>query len=138
MIEIKKLYYAHHMFKYNTDEEKQEIKLIEEKFPSFLIINPNGWIYKNNSEQAIMNQCYHFVKMSDILVFSSLNTIIGRGVYEETKLALENNKDVYYLFNNNFYKITANAFLKVKIIYNKTKSFRKFASVSDLEKSIRR
>lgn len=138
MIEIKKLYYAHHMFKYNTDEEKQEIKLIEEKFPSFLIINPNGWICKNNSEQAIMNQCYHFVKMSDILVFSSLNTIIGRGVYEETKLALENNKDVYYLFNNNFYKITADTFLKVKIIYNKTKSFRKFASVSDLEKSIRR
>lgn len=138
MIEIKKLYYAHHMFKYNTDEEKQEIKLIEEKFPSFLIINPNGWIYKNNSEQAIMNQCYHFVKMSDILVFSSLNTIIGRGVYEETKLALENNKDVYYLFNNNFYKITADTFLKVKIIYNETKSFRKFASVSDLEKSIRR
>ena len=40
MIDIKKLYYAHHMFKYNTKEEKQEIELIEKKFPNFLIINP--------------------------------------------------------------------------------------------------
>ncbi len=97
MIDIKKLYYAHHMFKYNTKEEKQEIELIEKKFPNFLIINPNEWICQDNSEQAIMNQCYHFVKMSDILVFSSLNTIIGRGVHEEVQLALEENKDVYLI-----------------------------------------
>ena len=45
------------MFKYNTKEEKQEIELIEKKFPDFLIINPNGWIFQHNSEQAVMNQC---------------------------------------------------------------------------------
>lgn len=137
MIGIKKLYYAHHMFKYNTEEEKQEIELIEKKFPNFLIINPNGWICQDNSEQAIMNQCYHFVKMSDVLVFSSLNTIIGRGVYEEVEVALENNKDVYYLSDKNFYKITLKDFLKINIIYNETNSFRKYASTKDLEKYIR-
>ena len=71
MIDIKKLYYAHHIFKYNTKEEKQEIELIEKKFPNFLIINPNEWICQENAEQANMNQRYHFVKMSDILVFAS-------------------------------------------------------------------
>ena len=126
------------MFKYNTKEEKQEIELIEKKFPNFLIINPNGWIYQDNSEQAIMNQCYHFVKMSDILVFSSLNTIIGRGVYEEVQLALEENKDVYYLLDNNFYKINLKDFLKVNIIYNKTNNFREYASTKDLEELVRR
>ena len=138
MIDIKKLYYAHHVFKYNTKEEKQEIELIEKKFPNFLIINPNEWICQDNSEQAIMNQCYHFVKMSDILVFSSLNTIIGRGVYEEVQLALEENKDVYYLLDNNFYKINLKDFLKVNIIYNETNDFRKYASTKDLEKLVRR
>ena len=126
------------MFKYNTKEEKQEIELIEKKFPNFLIINPNEWIYQDNSEQAIMNQCYHFVKMSDILVFSSLNTIIGRGVCEEVQLALEENKDVYYLLDNNFYKINLKDFLKVNIIYNKTNNFREYASTKDLEKLVRR
>ena len=121
------------MFKYNTKEEKQEIELIEKKFPNFLIINPNGWIYQDNSEQAIMNQCYHFVKMADVLVFCSLNTIIGRGVYEEVQLALEKNKDVYYLLDNNFYKINLRDFLKANIIYNKTNDFRKYASTKDLE-----
>ena len=138
LIDIKKLYYAHHTFKYNTKEEKQEIELIEKKFPNFLIINPNGWIYQDNSEQAIMNPCYHFVKMSDILVFSSLNTIIGRGVHEEVQLALEENKDVYYLLDNNFYKINLKDFLKVNIIYNETNDFRKYASTKDLEKLVRR
>ena len=126
------------MFKYNTKEEKQEIELIEKKFPNFLIINPNEWICQDNSEQAIMNQCCHFVKMSDVLVFSSLNTIIGRGAYEEVQLALEENKDVYYLLDNNFYKINLKDFLKVNIIYNKTNDFRKYASMKDLEKLVRR
>ena len=126
------------MFKYNTKEEKQEIELIEKKFPNFLIINPNEWICQDNSERAIMNQCYHFVKMSDILVFSSLNTIIGRGVHEEVQLALEENKDVYYLLYNNFYKIDLKDFLKVNIIYNKTNDFREYASTKDLEKLVRR
>ena len=126
------------MFKYNTKEEKQEIELIEKKFPNFLIINPNGWICQDNSEQAIMNQCYHFVKMSDILVFSSLNTIIGRGVYEEVQLALKKNKDVYYLLDDNFYKINLKDFLKVNIIYDKTNNFREYASIQDLEKLVRR
>ena len=138
LIDIIKLYYCHHMFKYNTKEEKQEIELIEKKFPNFLIINPNEWICQDNSEQAIMNQCYHFVKMSDVLVFSSLNTIIGRGAYEEVQLALEENKDVYYLLDNNFYKINLKDFLKVNIIYNKTNNFRKYASTKDLEKLVRR
>ena len=126
------------MFKYNTKEEKQEIELIEKKFPNYLIINPNEWICQDNSEQAIMNQCYHFVKMSDVLVFSSLNTIIGRGVYEEVQLALEKNKDVYYLLDSNFYKINLKDFLKVNIIYNKTNDFRKYANTKDLEKLVRR
>ena len=112
--------------------------MIEKKFPNYLIINPNEWICQDNSEQAIMNQCYHFVKMSDVLVFSSLNTIIGRGVYEEVQLALEKNKDVYYLLDNNFYKINLKDFLKVNIIYNKTNDFRKYASTKDLEKLVRR
>ena len=75
--------------------------------------------------------------MSDIVVFSSLDTIIGRGVYEEVEVALENNKDVYYLLDNSFYKITLKDFLKINIIYSETNSFRKYASIKDLEKYVR-
>ena len=109
---------------------------IKEKFKDYLIINPNGWICQENSCQAIMNQCYHFVKISDITVFSSYNGIIGRGVYEEVTVALKNNKEVYYIFENNFYKINSKEFEKVKK-FNIVLTNREYASVKDLEKYLR-
>ena len=133
---MKKIYCAHHMNKYNTNEEIKEINLIEEKFKDYLIINPNGWICQENSNQAIMNQCYHFVKMSDITVFSSYNGIVGRGVYEEVTVALKNNKEAYYIFENNFYKINSKEFEKVKK-FNIVLTNREYASVKDLEKYLK-
>ena len=133
---MKKIYYAHHMNKYDTNEEIKEINLIKEKFKDYLIINPNGWICQENSSQAIMNQCYHFVKMSDVTVFSSYNEIIGRGVYEEVTVALKNNKEVYYIFENNFYKINSKEFERVKK-FNIIITNREYASVEDLEKYLR-
>ena len=38
------IYYHHHIWKYNTEEERKEINIINNKFNNSLIINPNGWI----------------------------------------------------------------------------------------------
>ena len=69
-------------------------------------------------------------------MFSSYNEIIGRGVYEEVTVALKNNKEVYYIFENNFYKINSKEFERVKK-FNIIITNREYASVEDLEKYLR-
>lgn len=123
------IYYAHHMWKYNTEEEKREINLIWNRFQE-LIINPNGWIAQNNTEEAIMNQCFHFVRMCDITVFSTIDGVMGKGVYTEVKEALDNNKEVYYLNDNNIESFTIENFKKIKIIYDQSKTNRLFAKIN--------
>lgn len=131
MKNIKSLYYAHHMFKYNTEEEKKELNLISEKFNNYYIINPNGFICQENDEKSIMNQCLHFVKNnSDILVFSTIeDQIMGKGVYDEIKCALQDNKTVYYLYKDNFSEFTKEYFDNILIIHNESGSNRYYGKI---------
>ena len=124
------IYYAHHMRKYNTQEEKEEVDIIENIFNSGIIINQNGWIYQCGNENYIMNQCLQLVKNSDILIFSTIeNRIIGKGVYTEIECALKNNKRVYFL-KDKLIEYTYSDFNKIELIYNKTKSYREYARVT--------
>lgn len=125
------IYYAHHINKYNTDEEIKEIELIKNHFKDCFIINPNGWIAQDNDEKSIMNQCFHFIKHNcNMTIFSTIeNDIIGKGVYTEIKCTLDSDKTVYYLKDEIFNKFTYEDFNKIKIIYEETKSNRKYAKV---------
>lgn len=91
-----KIYYAHHMWKYNTPIEEYEIGLIRKAFPSATIINPNTDIQQDREEAEIMADCIALVESCDVTVFSSLNGVIGKGVFEE----VEKSKAVYYIFKN--------------------------------------
>ena len=83
------IYYAHSKLIYNTEKEKEEFSIIKNSFKDDIIINPNGWVYDNGKEKDIMEQCYIFVKQSDIIVFSMIEDgFIGRGVYTEIQKAM--------------------------------------------------
>lgn len=95
-----KIYYAHHIWKYNTEIEKYEIDLIHRHFKNATIVNPNGYIDQSSTEEEIMNTCLDMVRHCDITVFSSVNGVIGYGVYQEVNEAINSGKPVYYIDNN--------------------------------------
>lgn len=124
------IYYAHHMWKYNTKEENDEINQIHNKFDNSVIINPNGWVAQVGDEGYIMEQCFQMVRNSNILVFSSIEDgVIGKGVYDEVHEAYDNDLDIYYLNNSEFIRCTYGLKNKFEIIYDETGTRRKYARV---------
>lgn len=124
-----KIYYAHHMWKYNTKEERMEIEAIKKIFPNSNIINPNGSVIETGNEAEAMEQCFNFIRESDILIFTTLNNkIFGRGVYDEISLALQLGMKVFLLKEDTLLKINdINSICE--IIIDKTKSNREYAKL---------
>lgn len=124
------IYYAHHMSIYNTLQEERELKVINKMFENDTIINPNGWINdKGVSGPVIMEQCYIFVKQSDVVVFSTLEDgVIGRGVYCELEKAFENKKKVYYLIRNALVEYYESDYKETKLI-NDGKNWKTYAKI---------
>lgn len=83
----KRVYYAHSMQIYNTRREKKELKFLKKHFES--ICNPNTDIKWDNNKK--MEPYFEAVKNSDIVVVSEYMNHIGKGMYEEIKIALKNN-----------------------------------------------
>ena len=122
------VYYAHSKLIYNTEKEKEEFSIIKDNFKDSVIINPNEWIYDNGKEKDIMEQCYIFVKQSDIIVFSTIEDgFIGKGVYSEIQRAFWYDKYVYYLFEDKLYKF--DKFSNIDI-YERGRDWKKFAKVN--------
>lgn len=105
-------YYAHSIYKYNTDVEKYETSLILDSY-----INPNGSVDQTKSEEEIMKKCYSLIDKCDTLVFSSVDGVIGRGVAEEIDYAMCTGLKIYYIFGNKLNEIKA---IKIKPIENRT------------------
>jgi nucleoside 2-deoxyribosyltransferase len=105
-------YYAHSVYKYNTDIEQYELSLIPGK-----VINPNGIVDQTKTEEEIMQQCYKLIDKCDALVFSSVDGVIGRGVAGEITHAFIRNKTVYYLHGNKLNKVKS---IVIKPIWNRT------------------
>lgn len=95
-----KIYYAHHIWKYDTEIETYELNLIVKNFSNAEIINPNRVVNQNRSETDIMSDCFNYVRNCDAIIFSSLSGIVCKGVVDEVTLAKNLNKKVYYIFNN--------------------------------------
>jgi hypothetical protein len=110
-----KIYYAHHLWKYDTEIERYELDLIKRTFPDAEIINPNGDIsHDSENEESIMSDCLWAVGCCDCLVFSSMNGVVGKGVHDEVSYAAEVSKPIYYLNENQICKVKAVWFSVIK------------------------
>lgn len=94
---MSKVYYAHHIYKYGTQVEEYELSLIREYYPDAEIINPATAFEQQTAESEIMKGCFNLIRKSNVLVFSSMDGVIGKGVYDEVMLAHEIGLPVYYL-----------------------------------------
>lgn len=99
------IYYAHHQWKYGTQVEQYELDLIKRYFPNANVCNPSVDFHfpESATEEQIMKHCLHTVRNSDILVFSSMDGIVGTGVYHEVEEAEKARKLVFYIFHNELY-----------------------------------
>lgn len=99
------IYYAHHQWKYGTKIEQYEIDLIKRYFPDSVVFNPATELTTDPAlgEEAIMEECLERVRNSDIVIFSSMDGVVGTGVYHEVQEARKNGKFVYYIFRNGLY-----------------------------------
>ena len=100
---MNKIYYAHHLWKYDTEIEKYELEIIRRYFPYDNIINPNGHIKQNREESIIMKDCLIVIENCNILIFSSVNGVIGRGVFNEFNKASKLGLPIYYIMDNILY-----------------------------------
>lgn len=94
------IYYAHHIWKYGTKIEEYELDLIKRMFPKAQIFNPSTDIDQTLTEEKIMECCLDAVRKSNMIIFSSMDGCIGRGVYQEIECAYSHNINVSYLFTN--------------------------------------
>lgn len=123
-----KIYYAHHMWKYNTEIEKYEIDLIKTAFPSSTIINPNGSIEQDREESVIMKDCLLTIEDCDIIAFSSVSGVVGKGVTDEVNRAKELKKRVYFIHSNTLKEAE---YCKFNVIENSNNN-RLYATVSNV------
>ena len=100
---MNKIYYAHHLWKYNTSIEEYELNVINRYFPYHTIINPNGEIEQNRDESVIMQDCLTCIEDCSILIFSSVNGVVGRGVLDEFKKASKLGLPIYYIMDDILY-----------------------------------
>ena len=95
-----KIYYAHHLWEYGTEIEKYELEIIKSRFPDVEIINPATDVSQFGTSEEIMVKCFKAVKSCNSIVFSSVDGIIGKGVFDEVTLGASLSKPIYYIFNN--------------------------------------
>lgn len=99
-----KVYYAHHIYKYNTKIEEYELNLIKKNFNGLFIINPNTDIEHENysDSRLIMEKCLGVIENEAVVgvVFSSMSGVVGKGVFDEVSLAKKLNKKIWYIINN--------------------------------------
>lgn len=96
------IYYAHHQWKYDTKIEAYELALIERYFPHAAIFNPSTDLKTKDcgDEEKIMAECLDTVERSGFVIFSSMDGMVGKGVYEEVAYAKETGKMALYIYRN--------------------------------------
>ena len=120
------IYYAHHQWKYGTQIEQYEIGLIKRYFPGDTIFNPATELTTDHSlgEEAIMDECLERIRNSDIVIFSSMDGVVGTGVYHELEEARKNGKFIYYIFRNGLHSV-----INVSILEDAQRTDRVYATV---------
>lgn len=94
-----RVYYAHAICLYDTEQEKRELVVIREKFEDAEIINPAT--YPNSPMDFYLS----LVDKCDIVVFSCLLGKVTSGVGKEVNYALKMGKAVYLLDELSLFQI---------------------------------
>ena len=95
------IYYAHHQWKNNTTVELYELSLIRRYFPNASVFNPSIDLKTDSKDESvIMSECLDTVRNSDILIFSSLDGCVGKGVYQEVMQAQNQGKIIFYIYQD--------------------------------------
>lgn len=92
-----KIYYAYHVWKYDTPIENFEIKCIERQFKDAVIVNPRTTIPQDQPESVILDYAYKALDDCEAIVFSTFSGMIGHGVFNEIIYAFNAGKKVYQL-----------------------------------------
>lgn len=110
--DLKKVYYAHHSWKYKTPIEAYEIELLRSAFrtDSYRIINPREFVDQSSPESEIMKQCYDLINECDCLVFSTVSNMIGQGVFNELAYAMNKRLPIYRINGVDVYQETFDGF----------------------------
>lgn len=98
-----RIYYAHHRWKYGTRVEKYELDLIRSAYPEAEIFNPATDLDVKHTEAATMAECLRQVRNSDLVIFSSMDGVIGKGAYEELEEAKNAKIPILYIHQNNLF-----------------------------------
>lgn len=92
------IYYAHHQWKYGTKIEEYELDLIRAYFPNAVIFNPSVSLdIDGRTEDEIMDVCLHQIDVSDMIIFSSVDGLVGIGVFKEITHAKDLGMPIYYI-----------------------------------------
>ena len=94
-----KIYYAHAMCIYGTDDEQEELGHIRNNFPDHSIVDPGSYSAHPEKRRDSMNYCKRLVSGCDMLVFTRLLGKITAGVGIEINHALAESKAVFELKN---------------------------------------
>lgn len=94
---LMKIYYAYHVWKYDTPIENFEIKCIERQFKDAVIVNPRTTIPQDQPESVILDYAYKALDDCEAIVFSTFSGMIGHGVFNEIIYAFNAGKKVYQL-----------------------------------------
>ena len=92
-----KVYYAHAMCLYGTEQEKEELTLLRKNFQNAEIVNPADHQNNLDGTEEQMDFYLSLVERCDIVVFSRLLGKITSGVGKEVNHALKKGKEVYML-----------------------------------------
>lgn len=94
---LKKVYYAHHSWKYGTPIESYEIGLLKRSFPAgeYEIINPREFVDQTLPESDVMKQCYELLSDCDCFAFSTVSNMVGQGVFNELACAINKRMPIY-------------------------------------------
>lgn len=103
-----KLYYAHPISLYNTEQEKRDLLLLNKIFPQYSIYNPNNNEADVGYKQLGMKYFEDIIESCNLLVFRVFPLgKIPAGIAEEIKIADRNNISIIELpcFTNRFMSI---------------------------------
>lgn len=82
-----------------------ERELIRRYFPLANIFDPSTDLKHTalDGEEVVMAECFEVVRNSDILVFSSMDGVIGTGVYHEIQEAQRLGKIIFYIYQDDLH-----------------------------------
>lgn len=126
----KTIYYAHHLWKYDTEIEEFELDIIRKKLPNYEIINPNKYFdfSEDMTEDEIMEICKNTVAKSNALIFSSLSGVIGFGVFSEIQKAFDIGIPVFCIVADKILSINSIQFRPCNY-----RTRRTYATIEDME-----